>query len=157
MYPKLKSKITNEIVPVSVCVDPTRNDGVATYGGYLKTEIEKISGASCNNGFETDYVRLITLSEYFNLTPYYSGTNTSLPNVSGITRLSKSSDYYNWLYCNSNKCGRYDGYWWTMASSPSGDSGSVRIAQLVLSSGKLHSGTYGENVYGVRPVITIKK
>ena len=156
LYPELKSKIPNEIVPVSVCVEPSHGYGVDTYGGYLKTEIENINGASCNNGYETDYVRLITYSEYWNLSPNYSGTSGSYPNVSGITRLSTSSDYAEWLYCN--KCGgtAYSGYWWTMTSYSYSSSNYVRNARVVYSSGDLHY-NYGENAYGVRPVITIKK
>ena len=157
LYPELKNKITNEIVPVSVCIDPSRGDGKATYGGYLKTEIDKINGASCNNGYETDYVRLITNSEYFNLSPYYSGTNSNYPNVSGITRLSRDSDYANWLYCDSNKCGRSDGWWWTMASSFTSSYNYVSTSKPVLSSGVLSSSDAGMNPMDVRPVITIKK
>ena len=156
LYTELKNTIPNEIVPVSVCVDSSRGDGVATYGGYLKAEIDKISGASCNNGYETDYVRLITYSEYWNLSPYYSGTNTSYPNVSGITRLSTNSDYANWLYCNSNKCGRSDGFWWIITSFSSRNSTSDKAAIVVTSSGGFPNSS-GEFVYGVRPVITIKK
>ena len=156
LYSELKSKITNEIVPVSVCVDSSRVDGKATYGGYLKTEINNIAGASCNNDYETDYVRLISMSEYYNLSPYYSGTNTKYPNVSGITRLSTSSDYAEWLYCNSTKCGRSDGYWWTMTSYSYRASSIVSYAHYVYSDGRLNN-TNGEYAHGVRPVITIKK
>ena len=159
LYPELKNKISNEIVPVSVCVNSSRGDGVATYGGYLGTEIGQIAEARCNNGYETDYVRLITLSEYWNLSPYYSGTNSSYPNVSGITRLSTSSDYAEWLYCNTNKCGgtEYSGSWWTMASiSSSGPANSVRDARYVIASG-FFSTISGVAELGVRPVITIKK
>ena len=158
LYPKLKSKITNEIVPVSVCVDPSRGDGVATYGGYLKTEIENINGASCSNGYETDYVRLITYSEYWNLSPKYSGTGASYPNESSIARLSTSSDYAEWLYCNTNKCGGtgYAGYWWTMGSYSFSGSGYVMATYVVSSDGSLHN-NFGALAFGVRPVITIKK
>ena len=158
LYPELKDKIEN-IVPVSVCIDPSRNDGVATYGGYLKTEIDKINGASCSNGYETDYVRLITYSEYWNLSPYYSETeDASYPNVSGITRLPSESDYANWLYCNSNKCGgtAYPGYWWTMASYSHSYTGSVWSARDVNSSGTLDYSP-GKHAFGVRPVITVRK
>ena len=155
LYPILKNKITNEILPVSVCTNPSLGNGVATYGGYLKTEIEKISGASCNS-YETDYVRLITNSEYWNLSPRYDGKDTNYPNVSGITRLSTDSDYKDWLYCKSNKCGRSDGYWWTMASSSRSDSYGVMGARAVFSSGDLYNNN-GEYAFGVRPVITIKK
>ena len=158
LYPTIKDKIEN-IVPVSVCIDPSRGDGVATYGGYLKTEIDKISGASCNNGYENDYVRLITYSEYWNLSPYYSEKeNASYPNVSGITKLSSESDYAEWLYCNSNKCGgtQYKGMWWTMASYSHGSSSHVRHARTVNHSGGLGY-LFGEYALGVRPVITIKK
>ena len=154
LYPTIKDKIEN-IVPVSVCIDPSRGDGVATYGGYLQSEIDKISEASCSKT-ETDYVRLITYSEYWNLSPYYSEKeNASYPNVSGITKLSSESDYANWLYCNSNKCGRSsDGYWWTMASSSHSYSSHVRLARFVHLSGSLN---VGELAFGVRPVITVRK
>ena len=66
LYPEIKDKIGN-IVPVSVCIDPSRDDGIATYGGYLQSEIDKINGASCSTGYETDYVRLITILEYENI------------------------------------------------------------------------------------------
>ena len=155
LYPELKNKITNEIVPVSVCVDPSRRDGKATYGGYLKTEIDEISGASCSS-YETNYVRLITYSEYWNISPYYSETNTSYPNISGITRLSTSSDYANWLYCSSSLCGNSSGYWWTMTSYSYSNHDRVRYVHFVGHFGNLSS-YYGMNTYGVRPVITIKK
>lgn len=156
LYPELKNKITNEIVPVSVCVDSSRGDGTATYGGYLKEEIENINGASCNSGYEENYVRLITYSEYWNLSPMYSGINENYPNISGIARLSNDSDYEIWLYCNSNKCGNSSGYWWTMASSSGTVSGDVRGVRRINSSGSIN-GTAGQYVFGVRPVVIIKK
>ena len=149
----LKSKLSNEIVPIRVCVDSSRGDDVITYGGYLKIEIDNISGASCGNGYETDYVRLITNSEYWNLSPYYSGTNLSYPNVSGITRLSASSDYANWLYCNSNQCGIW---WWTMASFSANNTSIVKSAFTVHSYGGLEN-NYSQHAYSIRPVITIVK
>ena len=161
LYPELKNKITNEIEPISVCVDPSREDNIVTYGGYLKTEINNISGASCSN-YETDYVRLITYSEYFNLSPYYSEKDSNYPNVSGITRLSTDSDYASWLYCMSNKCGSSItensalGNWWTMNSTYSSHYGSVRLMRFVLSLGNL-ANYYSDSKFGVRPVITIKK
>ena len=158
LYSELKNKITNEIVPVSVCTNPSFGNGVATYGGYLKTEIEKISGASCNS-YETDYVRLITNSEYWNLSPRYDGTDTNYPNVSGITRLSTGSDYKNWLSCNTNKCGSssiYKGLWWTMTSYTSSRAYYVWYTYYADYDGSLN--VYpGEYLFGVRPVITIKK
>ena len=161
LYPELKNKITNEIVPVNVCTDSSHGDGVSTYGGYLKTEIDKISGASCNNGYETDYVRLMTYSEYFNLSPYYSEINTNYTNVIEITRLLASSDYANWLYCNSNKCGSNStdwkkGIWWIMNSVSGNNSSNVQISRSISSSGAIRN-DYGENIFGVRPVITIRK
>ena len=157
LYPELKNKISNEIVPVEVCVDPSRGDGVATYGGYLKKEIDNIDGISCSI-YETDYVRLITYSEYWNLSPYYSGTDTSYPNVSGITRLSTSSDYLNWLYCNSNKCGDSNGLWWIMTSYSANHPMYSQFAFFVYYhfNGALVE-QYSNYSYGVRPVITIKK
>ena len=155
LYPELKNKITNEIIPVSVCIDSSREDNIVTYGGYLQSEIEEITDASCDN-YEIDYVRLITNSEYWNLSPRYDGTDTNYPNISGITRLSTSSDYANWLYCNSSKCGSSDGKWWTMASYSFSYPGYVRIARTVSPFGNFNSND-GELTLGVRPVITIKK
>ena len=157
----LEEKISNEIVPVSICIDSSRNDGIATYGGYLKEEIENINGSSCNKGYETDYVRLISYSEYWNLSPYYSGINTNYPNTSEITKLSSDSDYANWLYCDSEKCGTNSndwkkGIWWIMASCSGGNDYHVQNARHVNSAGSLIR-SYGANAFGVRPVITIKK
>ena len=153
---KLEEEISNEIVPASICIDPSRNDGISTYGGYLKEEIENINGASCNNGYIEDYVRLISVSEYWNLSPYYSGTNESYPNTKRITKLSSNSDYAIWLYCKSNRCGNSSGYWWTMASSSRNNTNNVRFARGVSSDGYL-SNDFGYTASGVRPVITIKK
>lgn len=157
LYPELRSKIANEILPVSVCVDPSNSDGITTYGGYLKSEIDNIEGASCNNEYETDYVRLITVSEYFNLSPRYHGTNSKYPNSLGITKLSSNSNYTDWLYCNSSICGRYDGKWWTMSSYFYNSSSTyVKDSRYIAFDGTLYNHR-GENLYGVRPVITIKK
>ena len=162
LYPELKNKIPNEIVPVDVCIDPSRGDAKETYGGYLKSEIEKIDGVSCNNGYETDYVRLITYSEYWNLSPKNSGTNDSYPNVSAITRLSTSGDYRKWLYCRSSECGGtvnvYKGIWWTMQSYfiLRNDDYRTRYAYMIYHDGDIISET-SDTLYGVRPVITIKK
>ena len=125
----------------------------------LKDKIENISGASCNSGYESDYVRLITYSEYWNLSPSYSGTNQKFPNVTKITRLSASSDSVEWLYCNSGKCEAsniYSGNWWTMTSLYHNTYFHVMSLYYINYSGGL-SYEYGERVYGVRPVITIRK
>ena len=158
LYSELKNKISNEIVPISICIDSSRGDGVVTYGGYLKTEVENINGASCSNGYETDYVRIITYSEYWNLSPYYSGTNENYPNVSGITKLSRDTDYADWLYCKSSKCGGtgHAGWWWTMNSYSNSNTYYSVSAYSVISDGHL-SNIDGKNTLGVRPVITIKK
>ncbi len=143
LYLELKNKIVNEIVPTSVCIDPSQNGGT-TFGGYLKEEIENISGASCNNGYEEDYIRLITYSEYWNLSPKYSGTDANYPNLSNIVRQSSTS----WLNVKD---------WWTLAAQ-SYYSGDFRVsyAYEVSSSGSIFS-TYSNLMFGVRPVITIKK
>ena len=148
----LEEKISNEIVPASICIDQSRGDGIATYGGYLKEEIENINGASCNNGYIEDYVRLISASEYFNLSPYYNGTDVRYPNILGITRIVSDSD---WLYCDTGKCSR-NGYWWTMASYYDIYSYLVMCAESVSSDGALYN-HYGQGPFAVRPVITIKK
>ena len=157
LYPELKDKITNEIVPVEVCIDPSKYNSQSTYGGYLKTEIEKISGARCNNGYETDYVRLITLSEHWNLNPSFTGQDEKYPNVLGITRISKDSDYMDWLYCITNNCGESYGRWWTMTSYTNKGIANVRFAYYLQDASLNLTYWEGETQFGVRPVITIKK
>lgn len=132
-----------------VCTDSSFGDGTTTYGGYLNTEIEKISGAKCSKSYETDYVRLITYSEYCNLSPANRGTSTSYPNVLGITRLSTSSDYAEWLYSPTLKS------WWTMTSYSGYNYTHYKNSYSVEINGT-SGGSYAEYLLGVRPVITIK-
>ena len=104
----------------------------------------------------SDKVRLISPSEYWNMSPYYSGTNSSYPNTHSITRLTTSSDYATWLYCNGTSCGNSSGTWWTMGASSSSNASYVTLASYVLSDGRLIC-SRGENAFGVRPVVTIVK
>ena len=104
----------------------------------------------------SDKVRLITYSEYYNMSPYYTSTSGSYPNVENITKISTTSDYASWLYCSSNRCGNSSGIWWTMGSYSDDRAYNVGYARLVNSSGYL-SYYYGESAYGVRPVITVVK
>ena len=54
----------------------------------------------------SDKVRLISYSEYWNMSPYYESEDNNYPNVGQyIKRLSKTSDYASWLYCSSTNCG----------------------------------------------------
>ena len=156
----LESKIGNEIVSTSICVDPSKDTtgGLEqSYGGYLMSELNVLGKASNCSNRVSDKVRLISASEYYNMSPNFTSTNSSVdPNVENITRLSKTSDYASWLYCNSNKCGSSSGIWWTMGSSSRAFVSYVRIARYVNSDGSLNNHT-GEIAYGVRPVITIVK
>ena len=38
----LESKINNDVVTTPICADPSRGDGVTTYGGYLMSELNAI-------------------------------------------------------------------------------------------------------------------
>ncbi len=140
----LESKITNEIIPTEICADPSKKG--KTYGGYLMSEIAQIDGASCTT-IVNDYVRLISFSEYWNLSPYYSGTSDSYPNVNGITKVSNKS----WLYSTSI------GAWSTMGSYSGSASDDVRRFYMVNTSGNLTYNATAVTPYVVRPVITIKK
>lgn len=136
----LQGKITNEILETQVCSDPSRSGGKETYGGYLMSELSALN-KTCSN-VVTDKVRLISPSEYYNMSPNYTGT--------------KSSTYSSWLYCNSSSCGASNGWWWTMGSSSSSYTAGIEYAQLVLNTGVIY-GVNGQAEYGVRPVITIIK
>ena len=112
----LESKIGNEIVSTSICADSSRGDGGTTYGGYLMNELNVLGKTSNCSKQVSDKVRLITYSEYYNMSPHYTSTSSNYPNVGNITKISTTSDYESWLYCNSNKCGNTSGYWWTMST-----------------------------------------
>ncbi len=147
----LESKVENEIVETQICADPSRTNK-ATYGGYLMSELEELGlTTSCSN-YVSDKVRLISYSEYWNMSPYYSEKDSSYPtpNVQNITRLSSTSDYAEWLYSSSI------GSWWTMDAVPVYSETNIRSANYVSASGGSFM-DYGESFYGIRPVITIVK
>ena len=157
----LESKITNEIVSTPICADPSRI-GRETFGGYLMSEIAALTPTFDIYGnlitrctqVVTDKVRLITISEYWHMSPYYTSVESNYPNVENITRISRNSDYASWLYCNSSTCGSSNGWWWTMGSS--NNNSSSRYAYYVHNYGVLYTSTASSNM-GVRPVITIVK
>ena len=152
----LESKVSNEIVSTSICADPSRGDGGITYGGYLISELNALGKAQeCSNQV-SDKVRLITYSEYYNMSPYYSGTDSNYSNVENITKISTASDYATWLYCSSNKCGNSGGHWWTMGSYFYANVSNVRNAHSVYWDGSFYN-LNGDSVLGVRPIITIVK
>ena len=154
LLPILESKISNTIVSTEICADPSR--GSTTYGGYLMSELSELGKTSSCTTQVSDKVRLITISEYYNMTPYYTTTSSDYPNVEKITKISKTSDYASWLYCNSSICGDSSGWWWTMGSYHGGFASSVRKVRNVNSGGAL-GGNNGPTVHGVRPVITVVK
>ena len=157
----LESKITNEIVSTPICADPSRI-GRETFGGYLMSEIAALTPTFDIYGnlitrctqVVTDKVRLITISEYWHMSPYYTSVESNYPNVENITRISRNSDYASWLYCNSSTCGSSNGWWWTMGSS--NNNSSSRYAYYVHNYGVLYTSAASSNM-GVRPVITIVK
>ena len=159
----LETKISNEIVPTQICIDPS-NGEKTTYGGYLKEEINLINNASCDNGYVEDYVRLISVAEYVNMSPYYSGNIQNYPNISEIIKLS-GNDYTNWFYCKSGNCGTNPadptywtvGRWWTMTSYSQLSKTESFYATRTVTYNGLCSNIASFNSIGVRPEITIKK
>ena len=150
----LESKIGNEIVSTSICADLSRGDGGTTYGGYLMSELNALGKTQECSKQVSDKVRLISYSEYYNMSTYYTSTSSSYPNVENITKVA--GNYTSWLYCSSYACGSGNGYWWTMGSSSSASAAYVGYAYTVNSDGYLD---YYRDMYayGVRPVITIVK
>ena len=154
----LESKINNDIVTTPICADPAKNTtgGLEqSYGGYLMSELSALGKTEECSKQVSDKVRLITESEYWNMSPYYSGTNNSYPNTHSITRMTTSSDYATWLYCNGTTCGDSNGYWWTMGASSGSYAYRVQEARYV-TSGSFNNSS-GQNAHGLRPVITIVK
>ena len=156
----LESKINNEIVSTPICVDLSKDTtgGLEqSYGGYLMSELNALGQtASCLNQ-ESDKVRLITYSEFYNMSPYYENEDNKYPNVGNyIKKLSKTSDYASWLYCKNCGAVTDDGFWWTMGSFSGNYDRHVKSARYVNSGGYLGY-RFGECVFGVRPVITVVK
>ena len=155
----LESKIGNEIVSTSICADPSKDTtgGLEqSYGGYLMSELNALGKAQeCSNQV-SDKVRLISYSEYYNMSPFYSSIDNNYPNVENITRLTKTSNYALWLYCSYSTCGNSNGWWWTMGSFSGANASYIRDARYVVSGGGLGH-YYGDSAIGVRPVITIVK
>ena len=148
LYQNLKDQILNEIVPVSICVDPSNRLGKKSYGGYLKSELEKVIGANCDK-YEINYIRLISYSEYYNMSPYYKSTDSSYPNVENITKVE---NYPSWLYSTDI------GEWWSMRSYSTYDSSNVYGGySYYIYRGGLIAEYNGSRSFGVRPVITIVK
>ena len=150
----MESKIGNEIVSTSICADPSRGDGSMTYGGYLMSELNALGKENECTEYNSYEVRLISYSEYYNMSPYYESEDNNYPNVENIK--SKINDAGLWLYCNSIDCGDLNGYWWTMSASSYARSRSFKDSFVVTFNGNLDYG-YGEFVLGVRPVITVVK
>ena len=146
----LESKITNEIVSTSICADPSKANHETTYGGYLMSELNTLGKTRKCSKQVSDKIRLISYSEYYNMSPYYTSQNANYPNVENITKISSDSDYSSWLYSSSIND------WWTMGSYSDAGAYHVRSARFVFSSGVLDS-NFGGAANGVRPVVTIVK
>lgn len=155
----LESKINNEIVSTPICTDPSKDTtgGLEqSYGGYLMSELNALGKTEeCTNQV-SDRVRLITYSEYYNMSPYNTSQDANYPNIENITKILSDSDYSSWLYCSSNTCGNSNGFWWAMGSLSASDAGFVTDAIYVDCGGTLNT-YYGESAFGVRPVVTIVK
>ena len=155
----LESKIENEIVSTSICADPSKNTTgrlEQSYGGYLMSELNALGKTPSCSKQVSDKVRLISYSEYYNMSPYNPRQDVNYPNIENITKILSDSDYSSWLYCSSNICGNSNGFWWAMGSLSAPDAGLVTDAIYVDCGGTLNT-YYGESAFGVRPVVTIVK
>ena len=130
-YNSLPKEVQDSIVEASICNDA----GASATGGYLSTQ-----GKDCTTGYVTSKIRLITLPEFNDL-------NKNAANVT------------TWLRCASTTCGNSksnsgieNGRWWTMNNNPS----NGNFAYAIFDTGASLS-NWASNVYGVRPVMTIKK
>ena len=146
----LESKISNEIVSTSICVDQSTGDGSTTYGGYLMSELDALEKKELCSNKENDKVRLISISEYYNMSPYYTNISSNYPNVENITRLS--SDDSSWFKSSDIDS---DDSWWTMGATNMMDMGFYPLVEYVPSYGFGFDGS--DRAYDVRPVITIVK
>ena len=154
---QLENKIDNEIVSTPICPDSSRNDRITTYGGYLMSEINYIN-QKCNTEPVNDKVRLISYSEYYNMSPYYKTADSNYPNMENITKAT--GNYTSWFYCTNDSCGGTEGkhqLWWTMSSA----SESIKDSGVSESYFSVYEGRLGYNgsslTLGVRPVITVAK
>ena len=153
----LESKITNEIVSTPICADPSKDTtgGLEqSYGGYLMSELNALGKESSCMTQVSDKARLISYSEYHNMSPYYTSTDSNYPNVENITKAA--GNYTSWLYCSSKTCGNSYGYWWTMGSHSSIFANFVGRARRVEGNGDFYN-PYSDDASGVRPVVTIIK
>ena len=150
-----EKNISNKIISVEICDDQPKGQNI--YGGYLMSELDAIGKASNCSSQVNDKVRLITYSEYYNMSPFFENVDSKYPNVENITKAT--GNYTSWLYCNSNNCGysngSFSGYWWIMTSL--GDPRYVSSVFVVSSRGGFSSSDFDTNIFGVRPVITIVK
>ena len=157
-YDEINSKIDKEIISTTICNDPNSE---FSYGGYIKEEIENLDG-TCNN--YSDYkVRLISMSEYANLSPYHRYSNITFPNKTTSDGWLKEYFAYkpyikrqsenDWLYSKSPING-----WWTMSNvNYANGNTSVKDARIIYNDGYLGAQDTSSPYFSVRPVITIKK
>ena len=143
------STLKSKIIANNICTDEgiAQSDMFEGYGGYLSDEINS-TNKFCTN-YENDNVRLLTLSEYMNLT---KNTDT----VNGLDWIAKYDDILqiddevakSWLYLeNSN--------WWLSYYTTYVGSDGNTVASVDYDNSPIL--TDGENSLIVRPVITIRK
>ena len=155
-YNSLPANVKAKIVETEICKGVSNGNNSYTYGGYTKSEVESLSaqGASCASGYTKDKVRLITPSEFHNLSQKYN--NATYPCSNNYHGYFASVDYITtrisgtWLYDSTT----YN--WWTTGTVSSGGSGWERYALYVNTDGKFATNvTY--NSYEIRPVIVLLK
>jgi uncharacterized repeat protein (TIGR02543 family) len=111
-YPQdaVLNSLKNEMLPTLICNDPsittTSTAKAVTYGGATKYEIDQFAGATCSSGYSKDYVRLLTASEYYNLsyrtpevTSVFSTTSVPFVPIAKIGYMpEKVASTNTWLY-----------------------------------------------------------
>ena len=156
---------TNKLMTTDICIDPAMGStNEFFYGGYLKSEIDNL-GVACHKGYVSDKVRLITVSEYYNISPYYKDVTLpytghvvedkydnigKIPKLNLITKVT-SNDWLDSFF------------WWTMTAFSGPLSSECRRAYRIVGTNSNFVGemgaSYGQGDGGeqIRPVITIIK
>ena len=80
------NSLRNEMIPTLICNDPAlvtnSTNKTVTYGGSTKYEIDQFEDGTCASGYSKDYVRLLTVSEYYNLSYRTSALSTAFKRTS---------------------------------------------------------------------------
>jgi len=165
-YNDLIDKIDNEIIGNDICNDSQESNQGYSYGGYLKSEINLVQ-TSCTTTYTNLKVRLLTISEFYNMSSTYTfelpytGKISSLPEtietgtanngtIPKIDWISKINGDLSWL--------EEKGKFWTY-NVPSIYMAPSYLVYTIVPKGGSFNFASGSNSHSahVRPVITVKK